>query len=835
LEDRELLWQDELSCITRRRRCSGIHLGQGGETTPKRLAFRLSWTLGIILLIAAALPAQSKHIAAKSPHSTTQISAGKLAAIAPVIQQAIRDGKMPGAVVLIGHGDHIVYRRAFGYRALVPRRLPMRVDTLFDLASLTKVIATTTAIMQLLEEGKFRLEDPVANYWPEFGASGKGEITVREVMTHYSGLPPDLQLEPAWSGYETAMKMIEQASPINPPGTRFVYSDVNYETLGELVHRLSGEPLNVYCAEHIFKPLRMLNTMFLPPASLRTRIAPTQYRDGEHGPMLWGVVHDPTAQAMGGVAGHAGLFSTADDLAIFAQMLLDGGRSHGVHVLTDLSVDKMTTPQTPPGKMAVRGLGWDIDTAFSSNRGDLFPSGSYGHTGFTGTSLWIDPFSRTYVILLTNAVHPEGKGNVIALRTEIADIAAAAYGRMPTSQELAARPTVSSYYEILNSYRTPAPANEKTQTGIDVLESQAFAALAGLRVGLITNQSGRDASGGRTIDALNSAPSVKLVAIFSPEHGIQGVADEKVASSRDAATGLPIYSLYGNTNRPTDEMLAGLDALVYDIQDAGVRFYTFETTLGYTLEAAARKGLAYFVLDRPDPLGGFNVEGPLLDADQRSFVGYFPEPVRHGMTVGELAQMFNGQQHLGVKLSVIKMQNWHRTDWFDEIGLAWVNPSPNLRDLTEVTLYPGIGMIEGADISVGRGTDRPFELVGAPWVDGKKLADYLNARRIQGVRFVAADFTPDSSRFKGQLCHGVETNLVDRDALDSPELGVELAAALFKLFPSEFKLDSILPLTGSRAVLDGIRQGRDPRRLAYEWEQNQLQAFRRMRAQYLLY
>jgi len=432
-------------------------------------------------------------------------------------------------------------------------------------------------------------------------------------------------------------------------------------------------------------------------------------------------------------------------------------------------------------------------------------------------------------------VHPEGKGNVIALRSEIADIAATAYAHLPSAKELAARPTVTSFYEILSSYRTPAPANDKTGTGIDVLESEGFAPLAGLRVGLITNQSGRDAAGRRTIDVLNSAPGVKLVAIFSPEHGIQGVADEKVASSRDAATGLPIYSLYGETNRPTDDMLGGLDALVYDIQDAGVRFYTFETTLGYTLEAAARKGLAYFVLDRPDPLGGFNVEGPLLDADQRSFVGYFAEPVRQGMTAGELAQMFNGEQHLGVKLTVIKMRNWHRTDWFDETGLDWMNPSPNLRDMTEVALYPGVGMIEGSDISVGRGTDRPFEVVGAPWIDGRKLADYLNARRIQGVRFVPADFTPSSSRFSGQLCHGVQIDLVDRDALDSPELGVELSAALFKLFPGNFKLDSTLQLTGSRAVVDGIRQGRDPRRLAYEWEQNQLQAFRRMRAQYLLY
>ncbi len=765
----------------------------------------------------------------------TAAAPGKLAAIAPAIQHAIEEHKMPGAVVIIGHAGHIVYRRAFGSRALVPRRLPMRVDTIFDLASLTKVVATTTAVMQLLEAGKLRLEDPVANYWPEFGANGKNEITVRELMTHYSGLPPDLELQPPWSGYQTAMRMIEQTSPIVPPGTRFIYSDVNYETLGELVRRLSGEALNEYTARHIFKPLGMKSTRFLPPPSLRLRIAPTQYEDGTSGPMLWGVVHDPTARDMGGVAGHAGLFSTADDLATFAQMLLNGGTYRGARVLSPLSVQKMTAPQTPPGKMAVRGLGWDIDTAFSSNRGELFPVGSYGHTGFTGTDLWIDPFSKTYVILLTNAVHPDGKGNVVPLRTEIANIAAATFGRMPTAQEIADRPTLTSYNELLNSYRTPAPAAGKVTTGVDVLEAENFAPLRGLRVGLITNHSGRDAAGHRTIDLLAAAPGVKLVAIFSPEHGLFGTADERVASTHDPATGLLVYSLYGNTERPTDQMLSGVDALVYDIQDAGVRFYTFITTLGYTLEAAGSKNLAYFVLDRPNPIGGFNVEGPLLDSDLRSFVAYFSLPVRHGMTVGELAEMFNQEEHLGVKLTVIKMRDWHRLDWFDETGLDWVNPSPNLRNLTETTLYPGVGMIEGANVSVGRGTDTPFEVVGAPWMDSTKLAAYLNERRIQGVRFVPADFTPTSSNFRGEVCHGIQIDLIDREALDSPELGAELASALFKLFPKDFQLDKTLALVGSRAVLDGIRAGRDPRRLAYEWEQNELQAFRKMRSHYLLY
>ena len=770
-----------------------------------------------------------------SAATTAVAGSAKLDAIAPVVEQAVREGKTPGAVVVIGHRGLVVYRRAFGNRAVVPRTLPMRVDTVFDLASLTKVIATTTAVMQLLEQGKLRLEDPAAKYWPEFGSNGKDEITVRELMTHYSGLPPDLELKPAWSGYDTAMRMIEQTAPIVPPGTRFIYSDVNYETLGELVRRLSGQRLDEYAAEHIFTPLGMRHTRFLPPASWRDQIAPTQYENGSSGPMLWGVVHDPTARFMGGVAGHAGLFSTADDLAIFAGTLLDGGRSHGVRILSEESVDKMTTPQTPAGKTAVRGLGWDIDSPYSSNRGSLFPVGSYGHTGFTGTSLWIDPFSRTYVILLTNSVHPTGQGSVVALRSEIANIAAAAFGRIPSPQELALRPTLTGYNELLSSYRTDAPANDKTETGVDVLESENFAPLRNLRVGLITNQSGRDAAGRRTIDLMADAPGVKLVAIFSPEHGIAGADDERVASTRDPATGLPVYSLYGDTERPTEEMLAGLDALVYDIQDAGVRFYTFGTTLGYTLEAAARKGLAYYVLDRPNPLGGFNVQGPVLDRDLRSFVGYFPLPVRHGMTVGELAELFNQEQHLGARLTVVPMKNWRRTDWFDETGLGWVNPSPNLRDMTEVTLYPGVAMIEGANVSVGRGTATPFEAIGAPWVDGRKLSAYLDARRVQGVRFLPDDFTPASSRFSGELCHGVRIDLVDRDALDSPELGVELASALFRLFPNDFKLDSTLPLVGSRAVVEGIRLGRDPHRLAYEWEQNQLQSFRLTRAGSLLY
>jgi uncharacterized protein YbbC (DUF1343 family) len=757
----------------------------------------------------------------------------KLAAIDSVVKEAIRRGDCPGAVVVVGQNGKVVYRKAFGHRAVVPRELPMSVHTIFDVASVTKVVATTTAVMQLVEQGKIVLSAPVSEYWPEFKDNGKESVSVQELMTHYSGLPPDLELKPEWFGYGTAMKMIADTKLINPPGTRFVYSDINFETLGELVHRVSGQPLDVYCSDHVFKPLGMKDTRFNPPASWRKRIAPTQYQEGDRGKMLWGEVHDPTAYNMGGVAGHAGLFSSADDVSIFAQMLLDGGSYKHARILSPLTVEKMTSPETPPDKMAVRGLGWDLDSPFASNRGELFEVGSFGHTGFTGTSIWVDPVTKTYLIILSNRVHPNGKGDVVELRIQIATIVAGALGPISAEQVLASRRSLTGYYELMRGYREQGLRNGKVQTGIDVLEAQNFAPLEGRRVGLITNASGVDAVGHRTVDLLYHAPGVKLVALFSPEHGLASQADAKVASGTDAATGLPVYSLYGDVQRPTDKMLEGLDALVYDIQDAGVRFYTYTTTLGYCLEAA-RKGIDLYVLDRPDPINGEAVEGPVLDNDLRSFVAYFPEPVRPGMTVGELAQLFNGENHLAAKLHVIKMQGWQRTDWYDETGLTWLNPSPNLRNPTEEVLYPGVAVVEGANLSVGRGTDTPFEVLGAPWIDSRNLSTYLNERRIQGVRFLPADFRPSISSFAGQVCHGVQILLLDRQALDSSAMGVELAAALWKLYPNDFKLDKTLPLIGARWVLDAIKSGKDPHRIVFEW-QDALQQFRALRTKYLLY
>jgi len=335
---------------------------------------------------------------------------------------------------------------------------------------------------------------------------------------------------------------------------------------------------------------------------------------------------------------------------------------------------------------------------------------------------------------------------------------------------------------------------------------------------------------------LNRAAGVKLVALFSPEHGLESSAAEgaKVDSSHDASSGVPVYSLYGEVQRPSDRMLEGIDALVFDIQDVGARFYTYITTLGYCLEAAGKKGIEFYVLDRPNPINGLEVDGPVLDPDLRSFIGYFPMPIRHGMTVGELAEMFNRENRLNANLHVIKMQDWHRTDWFDETGQAWINPSPNLRNLTEETLYPGVCLLEGANVSVGRGTDTPFEIAGAPWIDGRALAAYLNGRKIQGVRFIPTDFKPASAIFAGEVCHGVQIVLIDRQALEPTEMGVELLAALWHLFPKNFKLDGTLRLVGSHAVLESLRKGESPARIWYDWQEG-LENFKKVREKYLLY
>lgn len=778
--------------------------------------------LWLCLLLGSLVQAAQLPFADAQPAAQVQVM--RWSAIPGLVEAQIAAGKLPGAVVLVGDRERILYRQAFGWRALVPQREAMTEDSIFDLASLTKAVATTTAVLQLVEQGRLALDAPVASHWPAFAANGKARITLRQLLAHSSGLRPDIDLARPWQGHAAALELIIAERPVAAPGSRVIYSDINFEVLGEIVARVSGLPLDVYCQRHIFEPLRMRDTGFRPAVS--ARVAPTERSAGVP---LRGVVHDPTAARMGGVAGHAGLFGSADDLARFAKAILNGGAIDGARVLQPGSIALLQTAQTPRASNGWRGLGWKLEAPLLPGRERLPPLGAISHTGFTGTAMWIDPLSQRFVIILSNRVHPDGKGDAGPLRSQLVALLAnsgTSVGDMAVSPpQLAPHPD--------DSPSASAAAGAVT-TGIDMLEQMQFAPLTGLRIGLITNHTGLDSAGRRTLDVLAQAPALTLAALFSPEHGLYGQADEPVASGMDAGSRLPVYSLYGEVKRPTGRMLVGLDALVFDIQDAGARFYTYITTMAYAMEAAARHGIPIYVLDRPNPIGAERVDGPVLDANLKSFTGYYPLPVRHGMTVGELARLFNQENKIGADLRVIPMQGYARGQWYDQTGLPWTAPSPNLRTLTQATLYPGVALLEGANLSVGRGTDRPFELLGAPWIDAERLASYLNDRQIAGVHFRPIHFQPAANRYAGQRCGGIDIALDDRQALDAPLLGIEIASALRHLYPDRFHLDATLGMIGSRQVLLAIANGVDPHLIAAGW-QPRLAEFRALRAHYLLY
>jgi len=790
--------------------------------------------VGASLLVAAATQVFGAQGTGPSAGS---VDTARLAGIDEVVAAAIAEKSLPGAVVLVGRGDSVVFRKAYGNRALAPAVEPMTLNTIFDMASLTKVVATTSAVMMLVEEGRIRLSDPVAKYIPDFGKYGKDRVTVRHLLTHMSGLRPDVDLGDPWVGYDAAIALAGDEVLGAPPGRRFVYSDIGFFLLADIVSKVSGQPFEQFVAARLFGPLGMRDTGFKPAATLRDRIAPTEVCTpfgwpcaGPEAHMLRGTVHDPTARRMGGVAGHAGLFSTADDIARFARMLLHGGDLDGVRVLSPLTVARMTSPSTPDDESNVRGLGWDMDSSFSANRGELLPVGSFGHTGFTGTGLWIDPATQVFVVFMSNRVHPDGKGDVTPLRAKVATIAASAFTALPSTGLAGTRRTFDSQTPSVQ-----APAYVPVQNGIDVMRAGGFAALKGMRVGLLTNHTGRTRDGAATIDVMADAPGVTLAALFSPEHGIRGLLDATVPSARDEKTGLPIHSLYGETRRPTADMLQGLDAIVIDLQDVGARFYTYMTTMAYVLEEAAPRKIKVFVLDRPNPIGGVAIEGPSLDQEAVSFIGYLPAmPTRHGMTLGELARLFNAEKGIGADLTVVSMRNWRRDAWFDETGLMWIGPSPNMRNLYAATLYTGLASFESANLSVGRGTDTPFEHVGAPWIDGVRLAEALNARAIPGVRFYPEQFTPTASKFAKEACQGVFIVVTDRNAVRPVRVGVEIASALLKLFPGKFEIDSATRLFGSAAGLTRLKSGDDPTAIAGSWSGAEAR-WRLLRAKYLLY
>jgi len=770
---------------------------------------------GIPNLAGAGVDAAAVPAARTGAHAPSGLPEG----IERLVTEALAQGKLPGCVVAIGRGSGILYQQAFGARALLPDREAMTLDTLFDLASLTKPLATATSLVVLAEQGKVDLDAPATRYVPEFRGNGKDAITLRQLLTHVSGLPSETPVTDFDRGRAGAMKHIFSLSLKAPPGTKSVYSDVGFLVLEEVIRRVTGGGLATFADTAIFRPLGMDETGFLPSADLRSRIAPTEKRGDT---WMRGAVHDPRAHRLGGVAGHAGLFSSAKDLARFARMVLGAGAIDGpldgARVMAAETMRKMVAPHDVPG--GIRALGWDIQSAYSSNRGTALSRRAVGHGGYTGTSMWIDPDNDLFVIFLSNRVHPDGKGSINALAGAIATLAG-------TTLAAASNPIAGS----------------RPALGIDVLAAEGFARLRGLRFALLTNDSARSRDGARTTDVLAAPRDLALVSLLSPEHGLSASRDERIEDSVDARTKLPVGSLYGGALSPRMARPPGpravtlppaIDAVVVDLPDVGARFFTYASTLHATLRAAAECGLRVIVLDRPNPIDAVDVAGPMLKMSELSPVNHHPLPVRHGMTMGELAEMMNADEHLGARLEIVRMANYDRRAYFDDTGLAWWPPSPNLRTVGQAVLYAGVALLEATNVSVGRGTDMPFEVVGAPWIDGRALAGELAKAGLAGVTFDPTTFTPTENRHKGVPCHGIRLRVENRSIFEPVRTGLAVALALRKLYAQNWDAARLRRMVGDPVVAQAILDGR-PLAEVEALSKDDLDAFRAKRAKYLLY
>jgi uncharacterized protein YbbC (DUF1343 family)/CubicO group peptidase (beta-lactamase class C family) len=744
-----------------------------------------------------------------------------------VVAAQITDANVAGAVVAIGDASGVRERVALGQRTVGRDAEPMTEDTIFDLASLTKAVATSTAVLQLAERGRLDLDAPASRYWPAFADGGKSGITIRQLLTHTSGLPPGLAARSEFRGAATVLHAIGTMPPISEPGQRVIYSDLNYVALGEIVRRVSGVGLDAWCAQHIFRPLGMRDTAFRPSHKAIARIAPTIIRNGR---WLRGKVHDPTAAALEGVSGNAGLFSTADDLALFARMLLNGGRVGDRRILQPDSVALLLTPDSSTAVEATRTLGWEVQAPLIPNRYRAPRLGLLQHLGYTGTGLWIDLVTRRFVIVLTSRLYPDERGNAMPLREAVLNLVSSTAPLLSGEQISVRAPTMAD--AAISAGRRLPMAVGPVRSGIDVLEANGFAPLIGKRVGLVTNHSGFDAQGRRTIDVLNEAPGVRLGAIFAPEHGLGTDLDARFGDTIDTRSNVVVHSLYGISKDLPRSVLADIDVLVFDIQDAGVRFFTYLATLGATLEAAAKAHIPVLVLDRPNPIGGDLVGGPVSDTADRSLTNYVPLPLVHGMTIGELAKLLNDQLHIGAALDVVAMEQYDRAMRFANTGLGWVPPSPNLRDLAALERYPDVGMIEGASVSVGRGTSAPFGMVGAPSMDGAAVARELNALDT-GATYAPVHFVPAEGPYHGRSCSGVAIHRAS--ALTHPgRIGLALARVLSQHYPEHFKLEAIRVSVGSETVWAMLRDGVSLDAIEHAYIA-QTDAFLSQRAAYLLY
>ncbi len=760
-----------------------------------RLLFTSWFVLGLLVLTGNPSRAQAPGSSGFNP--------AKLNAVNAVLADAVQRREIPGAVVWLERHDKR-WRNEYGCRMVDPEVRSMALDTIFDAASLTKVMATTPAIMLLVQDGKLDLDAPASRWLKEFTGDGKDTITVRQMLTHVSGLRPGLGGGSAWQGYDTGVAKA-MAEPVqSPAGTEFRYSDLNFILLGEIVHRISGETLDKFVWTRLYQPLSMEDTGYLPTPLKKDRIAPTT-REGDQ--VIQGVVHDPTSRRMGGVAGHAGLFTNARDTARFCRMLLDDGKSaDGRVIMKAETVRLMTAVQPPLPGGVLRTLGFDVQSGFSGPKGEHFGPRSFGHTGWTGTCFWIDPDADSFFVLMTNRNHPNEGRSVNNLRWQTSTLAAEAMG-----------------------------IAKQAGSGADELRKNGLAALEGKKIGLITNQTGLASDGSTTLSALQKIPGAKVVRLFSPEHGIAGKLDhENIGDTTDETSGLPVVSLYGSSRKPSAEKLADVEVLVFDIQDIGCRFYTYISTMLHCMEAAAEAKLPFVVLDRVNPLGGLAVEGPLPVDVKNTFVACHNIPLRHSLTIGELAQLLVRERIPGLQLTVVPVKDWERRFLFPQTMAPWVNPSPNMRSPEAALLYPGIGLLEFSNLSVGRGTDQPFSYIGAPWIDGAALERGLKEAGIPGVRVEAADFTPAASVFAKELCHGVHLTITDNRVVRPVRLGIAIARILHQRHGAQYQLDKVNTLLFHPPTLQAIRDGKALDEITALWASDEA-AFRGRCEAVLLY
>ncbi len=768
---------------------------------------------------------------ARTPATSDAAIQEALAPLATLSREAVETGMTPGVVIAAGRDGRILYTHIEGFDSLETADRSAPEQWIFDLASVTKPVATALAVMVLVQDGRLALDVPVSRYLKEFRAADKAGITVEHLLRHTSGLPAVVSVEGTSRRTAALIERIAALSLRFPSGTRHLYSDTGYILLGLLVERVSGMPLDQFARSRIFEPLRMHDTRFVPddapllPPAVQDRCVPTDpagFRD----PELRCRVHDPRARRMGGVAGHAGVFSTAADLARLAGALTAAG---GTTPLRPEVRDRMF--RAGAGSARPWGLGWGLPDPGETRPGHGWPPGGVWHLGFTGILLWLDPGTGAFLVVLGDRVAVRPIGDLMKLRRQAAWVVHRAFASDATPRG-AATPSEAA---TPGDSRTPDDATGGVRTGLDRLAAGEWPPeLAGAKVALITNHTGRDAQGRSAMELLHESGVVELVSILTPEHGLDGSQDRHVPDDDKRWRDIPVHSLFGPRRSPDAVVLHGAEAIVFDVQDAGARFYTYVSTMVNALRFAAENGLRFVVLDRPNPIGGVAVEGPLADKNALDFVGALRIPIRHGMTVGELARFAVDQLKLGVRLVVVPMDGWQRTMLFDDTGLPWIAPSPNLRTPHQALLYPGIGLLETTNLSVGRGTDTPFEVVGAPWIDEHLMVRALRAKRLPGITFEPTTFVPRSSKFRNESCRGVRMRVTSAATFKPVQTGLAIAEVLLSLHGTQWQTGRLGRLLKNAQVLSALRRGAKLGEMARLMAADE-RAFAALREPYLIY